>query len=369
MKKSLAKRLGNKLARVAIPLLPDSAYKEALMKRYVNVISNIVVIVGQNCTLKCKDCANFSPYLSQILPFYPAQEIIDDMQELIKEAQIAYLQFQGGEFFYHPDAQEILAFALASPRIHSICIATNATIIPKDSMLELLANPKVIVRISNYGDVNAKSATKLESILQARGVAVILRNTYRGAGLWSKCGDKDTKRLSQKSMQKVFASCTFAKECLTMENGFITRCSRGTIAHLMQGFRLSGGDGVVVRPVAKRAFKTILNDLALLEQAEQSTQIVQEVESSALTLNNKNSASNESLDDSIIFASNGGGGGISADFYLQKPAEIYHRSSAYYSVLLLLRQRGGSGCSRRANEQRAARDNQAKSQMEQSKCA
>lgn len=257
MKKSLAKRLYSKLARVAIAKLPESTYKEALMKRYVNVISNIVVIVGQNCTLKCQDCANFSPYLSKILPFYPAQEIIADMQELIKEAQIAYLQFQGGEFFYHPDAREILAFAVQSPRIHSICIATNATIIPKDSMLELLASPKVIVRISNYGQVNAKTATKLEEVLQARGIAVILRNTYRGAGLWSKCGDKDTKRLPPKAMQKVFDSCTFAKECLTMENGFITRCSRGTIAHIMQGFRLGGGDGVLVRPQASRSFETI----------------------------------------------------------------------------------------------------------------
>ena len=111
--------------------------------------------------------------------------------------------------------------------------------------------------------VNAKPATKLESILQARGIAVILRNTYRGAGLWSKCGDKDTKQLPQKAMQKVFDSCTFAKECLTMENGFITRCSRGTIAHLMQGFRLGRGDGVVVRPSAARAFETLVGGLEL----------------------------------------------------------------------------------------------------------
>lgn len=325
MKKSLAKRLYSKLARVAIAKLPESTYKEALMKRYVNVISNIVVIVGQNCTLKCQDCANFSPYLSKILPFYPAQEIIADMQELIKEAQIAYLQFQGGEFFYHPDAREILAFAVQSPRIHSICIATNATIIPKDSMLELLASPKVIVRISNYGQVNAKTATKLEEVLQARGIAVILRNTYRGAGLWSKCGDKDTKRLPPKAMQKVFDSCTFAKECLTMENGFITRCSRGTIAHIMQGFRLGGGDGVVVRPSAARAFETIHPE------------------------------ANEANADKYRQT----GGGIFADFYLQKLAEIYHRSSAYHSVLLLLWQRGCAGNARSANEQRAARSNQA----------
>ena len=324
MKKSLAKRLYSKLARVAIAKLPESTYKEALMKRYVNVISNIVVIVGQNCTLKCQDCANFSPYLSKILPFYPAQEIIADMQELIKEAQIAYLQFQGGEFFYHPDAREILAFAVQSPRIHSICIATNATIIPKDSMLELLASPKVIVRISNYGQVNAKTATKLEEVLQARGIAVILRNTYRGAGLWSKCGDKDTKQLPSKAMQKVFDSCTFAKECLTMENGFITRCSRGTIAHIMQGFRLGGGDGVLVRPSATRAFETIHPEA----NADKHRQT-------------------------------GGGGGIFADFYLQKLAEIYHRSSAYHSVLLLLWQRGCAGNARSANEQRAARSNQA----------
>ena len=42
-----------------------------------------------------------------------------------------------------------------------------------------------------------------------------------------------------------------------MENGFITRCSKGTIAHIMQGFRLGGGDGVAVRPSAARAFETI----------------------------------------------------------------------------------------------------------------
>lgn len=296
MKKSLAKRLGNKLRRVAITLLPDSTYKDSLMKRYVNVISNIVVIVGQNCTLKCKDCANFSPYLSKILPFYPAQEIIADMQELIEEAQIAYLQFQGGEFFYHPNAQEILSFALASPRIHSICIATNATIIPKDSMLDLLANPKVIVRISNYGAVNAKPATKLESILQARGIAVILRNTYRGAGLWSKCGDKDTKQLPQKAMQKVFDSCTFAKECLTMENGFITRCSRGTIAHLMQGFRLGSGDGVVVRPSAAREFETLVGGLEL---------------------------ESKELDSSSKFASKRGGGGESLPIFTYKSLQRF----------------------------------------------
>ncbi|WP_334083694.1 radical SAM protein [Helicobacter typhlonius] len=250
-------KIGRFARKKLIQLLPESSYKDKLLIQYVNTINNIVVIVGQNCTLKCRNCANFSPYLAKQLPFYPYEEIIADIQALITESRIAYLQFQGGEFFLHPHCKDILEFVAKQDRIRYVCVATNATIIPKDPVLKLLQHKKFFVRVSDYGEVNAKSAEKLEEMLDKYGVAVIRRNVYRGEGLWSKCGDKYMKRLPEEYMQKVFDSCTFAKECLTMENGFITRCSRATISHIVQNFSLCALDGIHVRPNAQRIFDTL----------------------------------------------------------------------------------------------------------------
>ena len=39
-----------------------------------------------------------------------------------------------------------------------------------------------------------------------------------------------------------------------MENGFISKCSRAVVAHLVQGFALGKNDGILVRQNAQRIF-------------------------------------------------------------------------------------------------------------------
>lgn len=240
-----------------IKILPHSKLKDRLLRTYINELRSIVVITGQNCTLKCKNCANFSPYLAKTIPFYPYEEICQDIQAITEQCQILHLQLQGGEFFLHPNAMQILEYVANNPRIHRVTIATNATIIPKDSLLELIKQSgKIIVRLSDYGVANNKSLQKLESALIAYNIHHFIHRYAHNDSQWIDCGDKNLKRLKERVVQKIFKECIFARECLSMENGFISRCSRAVIAHIIQGFALSVNDGILVRPHAKRVFAT-----------------------------------------------------------------------------------------------------------------
>lgn len=255
MKKSLAKKL-----RKLIYKLPESRFKDDLLKKYCNVMSSIVLIVGQNCTLKCKNCANFSPYLANKLPFYNAEEIIADLHAITNEAKLEHLQVQGGEFFLHPQSEQILDSIISNDRILNVTIATNATIIPKDSILQKIKDSKkIMIRMSNYGLVNEKTAKRLESKLKELEIPNMIYNFALNTSFWAKCGEPNMKKLSTKEMLYYFNQCFFGKYCLTMENGFITRCSRATIAHLVQGFNLNKNDGLFLNIGMKREFSTYGN--------------------------------------------------------------------------------------------------------------
>ncbi|MCX2717606.1 radical SAM protein [Helicobacter sp. MIT 21-1697] len=239
-----------KLTKALHPLLP-----KFLKRKYLNFIERIVVISGQNCSLKCKHCANFSPYLAKIIPFYPYEEICQDIAELTKHTQIKTLQFQGGEFFLHPNATQILQYTAQNPRIHRIIIATNATIVPKDSLLRIIKESgKITLRLSNYGIVNMKGIQRLESALKEWEIPYYSHHFVHQQDTWVDCGNVKMARLKDKIVQKIFKECIFGKECLTMENGFISKCSRATIAHLVQNFALSKDCGLLINPKTQRAF-------------------------------------------------------------------------------------------------------------------
>ena len=61
----------------------------------------LVVVTGQKCTLKCKNCANFCPYHSPELDFYDVNLIIKDLKNIIKRIKsLGSIQIQGGGFFF-----------------------------------------------------------------------------------------------------------------------------------------------------------------------------------------------------------------------------------------------------------------------------
>ncbi|MDR2396185.1 MAG: radical SAM protein [Endomicrobium sp.] len=103
------------------------------------VLDYLVLVTGQQCTLMCKDCGNFSPFLRHLFPFYTYKSLRKDL-EILKQivSKIKLLQIQGGEFFIHPEALDIIRYVQGQSIVEEIVIATNGTIIPSDKILTQL---------------------------------------------------------------------------------------------------------------------------------------------------------------------------------------------------------------------------------------
>jgi len=253
----------------------------------------LVFISGQACTLKCKYCGNFSPYFSlggggdnNKYSFYDHKKICNDIKRITKRISISKIQIQGGEFFLHKNAKEILVDINKNEKISEIVISTNGTIIPNKDILSLLSNnKKITIRISNYKCIGKEKIDALKEILTLHNINYWIFNFFGNDSKWIKFQGLSAYRLNESDVESYYKNCPF-KNCLTLENGYISRCSRAVIAHHAQKFSIKGY-GVNIRKIggikALKAF--IMNDSPvsacfycheqnseLIDAAEQMTQ-------------------------------------------------------------------------------------------------
>lgn len=207
----------------------------------------LVISLGQACTLKCRDCANFSPYAKKENLFYPYKEIIYDLEQILKVCKyIDVVQVQGGEPFIYPNLNKILQFLILNKKVKSVHIATNGTVIPM-SLLELLHSKKVVVRISNYKVVESSKIKKLCSILEDNKIVYTKYGFAENNDKWIACGQPDIAREDNDNIVvNRFEKCLF-NHCLTLENGMIGKCSRCIHAAQVQKFTPKSSDYINLR--------------------------------------------------------------------------------------------------------------------------
>ena len=204
-------------------------------------IPGLVVSVGQKCTLKCKNCGNFSPYASQEHLEYDVFDIIREINSFLDTVDfITEIQIQGGEPFLYKDLEKLVEFTLNEKRILHVTIASNGTIIPPDKIISLCKNPKVTIRISDYSIPGKKQV--LKNYLNNNGINYFCYNFSDNNDKWRDLGGIDTIRENDDSIvEKRFMNCNF-QYCLTLENAMLGWCSRSTHAPFIQKFPISDED-------------------------------------------------------------------------------------------------------------------------------
>jgi organic radical activating enzyme len=107
-------------------------------------------IVGQRCTMKCRHCCESIPYLKNP-GFVPCEMIISDITKVAQSSHfLKFVEFIGGEPFLHPEFEKLLKESLRIENIGYIKSFTNGTVVPKDSLCEILKNPRIMIQLSNY---------------------------------------------------------------------------------------------------------------------------------------------------------------------------------------------------------------------------
>lgn len=214
------------------------------MKR--TYIHFLVATVGQACNLSCKDCGNFAPFAPKHTLRYAAGEILEQLKTITKYADIRLLQIQGGEPFLHSELRNILEFVKECGAVKKCLIATNGTIIPGGggANWQCLQDEKFIVRISNY-PVAADKSEGVQAWLKEQNIQSELYHFASKDDKWYELGMEKNPHASENAEQEKaeerYQKCLF-RNCLTLENGVLGRCSRSIIAEQVQGFSAKEGD-------------------------------------------------------------------------------------------------------------------------------
>lgn len=155
-------------------------YKYDYRKQYVDLVaaanasalpsfSRLQYVVTERCSLRCRDC-------SHLMQYYHHPENVDlaryrpAFDRLLRHVHmISDLRILGGEPLMNPEMQQVIEWYHDEPRIRTISVYTNGTIVPNEKTLVALAYPNVRVHISQY-PVNATRIEKVKAALEAHDV-------------------------------------------------------------------------------------------------------------------------------------------------------------------------------------------------------
>jgi hypothetical protein len=137
--------------------------KRATIKilRHMNVsmqgyIEAVALIPTDKCTLKCRDCSNHVPYVENPMD-YDLDKMVLSVENIVKAGYfIGDVTINSAEPFLYKPLPTLVNSLVSIPNIESIYIVSNATLMPSNELLESLRNDKVIVRLSNYGELSSK---------------------------------------------------------------------------------------------------------------------------------------------------------------------------------------------------------------------
>lgn len=215
----------SKYIRKVLKLLifPLFLFQRAWKKNIIQ-LPQLEIVVGSKCTLHCKRCAN-------LMQYYPKQILLDHGQ-LVKDIKdllllnicIDRVNLIGGEPFLYKELPELIEFLISSPKIQTVRVVTNGTLIPSDKLLKVLRNKQVNVLISNYAAIGTK-INEVFSLLKKEKIDVtIISNTW-----YDYQHNFDGYGRTETEIASIYQNC--AVDCHEMFNGEIHLCP--TSAHGM----------------------------------------------------------------------------------------------------------------------------------------
>ena len=205
--------------------------------------SYIEMPLTTNCTLKCKGCANLMPYYS-VQPFPAKEELLDDIDRLLNAVRgIGVFGVLGGEPLLYPQIDAVLEKLLYSERVGLVEIVTNGTVWPKESTIDLMKNPKTVVRVSDYG-------SRSVFLNQWKECGDIRVRVLDSKNIWNDFGELIRKNKTDTDVEEQFLKCD--SECCSYFHGSIYCCPRAGHGRDLGVIRVSDDEVARIRTAKTR---------------------------------------------------------------------------------------------------------------------
>ncbi len=233
------------------------------------VVPSMGVLVSNKCTMTCEGCNHLRDhYVSTDNKDLAPDRIIDDLEKFLSAVDLVNkLVLVGGESFLHPHIESIVERILQLPRIGIVQVITNGTVVPKSRRLfELLASPRVIIEISDYGDhVPVQLRPNLERFvtrLEEYGIHYRRIKTLQ----WFDFGGFEDRGYDAASIRRVYATCCFVSHDLF--DGRLYKCSRSAYGTVIGKVPDYPGDYVDVRGLDRTALRRRLTEFLALDHVD-----------------------------------------------------------------------------------------------------
>jgi organic radical activating enzyme len=157
------------------------------------------VMVTSRCSLRCKECSTFVPYVRNPRDDEWAEIVADVKTFLDSAGRLQEVEFLGGEPLLHPDLDKMISGLKDEPRIEQIAIVSNGTILPGDALVQaMVSDGRAIFRMSSYGGLSKKLG-EAKSLLSEKGVRheiIDYKTWYKSSQV--KSADEDEDELKRK---------------------------------------------------------------------------------------------------------------------------------------------------------------------------
>lgn len=224
------------------------------------VIPRVMVMPTTRCNLRCKGCSSLLPYFDN--PEDCAiEQILQDFQIFFSGIDQCMRITVGGEPFLYPHLREILEYLLKEEKVLGIMLITNSMLQPKEDVIPLLSHPKILIEVSDYGQLEKMS--RLIRILEDNNVnfKVLTEQT------WMDMGGVECRNRTEEELRFIYMNCDQSRVIKGMHNGRFYTCARsarmtalGAYDSSNDSFELSKND--TPEQVRKKLMKMYYSDHA-----------------------------------------------------------------------------------------------------------
>ncbi len=182
-------------------------------------IKSLDVQITERCSLKCKNCCNLMQYYEKPVNS-DLNQLFTSVERLMSCVNKIYeFRVLGGDPFMSKDLHTVIDNLKTYNQVEKVIVYTNAKIIPKGLNLDCLKDKKVIVDITNYGEISNKH----DEIIKVLDENKITYSTTRTT-VWTDSGRiLPYQNETEEDKKKKFINCCNS-DILSILHGKLYRC-------------------------------------------------------------------------------------------------------------------------------------------------
>ncbi len=181
-------------------------------------VKSLDVVLTERCSLKCVDCSNLMQYYQK--PIGAEVEIlVESLKNFFETVDfVSELRLIGGEPLVSKNVERVLDTIYSYSNFDKIVLYTNGTVVPKESILKKFQDPRVWVKISDYGPVSRKA-----QLLADTCKSLSINCIHEQVKEWEDVGRILNRERTLEQNKVVFGNCC-VNDTLTLLHGHLYAC-------------------------------------------------------------------------------------------------------------------------------------------------